>query len=450
VVVVGAGPLGVFVALGLAALGVGELYVIDNDPVGKSGGLYHLSDTTPQTGKASALATLLTLINPQIKAVGIRTGLFYDANALFIPPCNVVIETTQTPWSQHVALRYGAKKGTPVIIAAAGDTQARYHLFVPGAERAEEVDEFQMPEPQGNLASQIAGALIQDEVRRLLLPLAENDVPATGSVQYDLTVPARFSSGNAKDGSRSSVNQAQSGARFDFGGNYHALVVGAGALGTYVSLSLALHHIGRLTIVDPDLVEDTNLNRQILFYNAVGQPKARVLAKRLRKLCPDLQATGKIMRVDREHFAAGDFDVIFSCVDNFSTRATLNQIAGERNIPLINGGAAPFNGTVEVYCPGHAACLDCYFGVEALAAEEDGRRARCGEAPEPSIVTTNQLIGGLMVGEAGPVLAPETWGPSLRGVLEYDAFTAPKAGVRSFRVPCNCHERSRAHGENVE
>jgi len=424
VVIIGAGALGAFTALGLAALGVGDLTLIDDAPLTSADWFHRL--VTPAASRAQALAAFLARVNPQVKARGMRTRLLYEASFALIPHCRALVETSGDPQSQAVARAYGRAKSVPVIVATGNGTRAGYRLYRPGDAECAETD---CAGEAGPLPALAVGALIQDEVRRCLLPLGEADVPAAPGLQYDLAWPARFVAG-----------AAQGTQAVDFGGRYHALVVGAGALGTYVALGLALRGIGRLTIVDPDRVEETNLNRQVLFYDAVGEPKARVLAERVRQCCPEITARGLAGRVTWRHLRE-KVDILCACVDNFATRAWLNRVARARGLPLINGGTTPFEGEVEVYVPGRTACLECAVGVSALAAEERGRQ-RCAHAPEPSTVIANQLAGGWMAAEAGPALDPATWGPPLQGVLAYDAFTGRKVGVRSVRAACDCHQAS--------
>ncbi len=144
-------------------------------------------------------------------------------------------------------------------------------------------------------------------------------------------------------------------------------------------------------------------------------------------------------RVTEDHFEG--IDLIFLCVDNFQTRAWVNQLAGRFRIPLINGGTSAFGGEVVVYQPDKTACLDCQLDVNRLALEEQeaGSQASCRHVAEASIVNSNAIVGGLMVGEASAILKPEVSGPPLPGVIEYDAFSPVRVGIRSPRPPCRCH-----------
>ncbi|OQY45350.1 MAG: hypothetical protein B6242_10585 [Anaerolineaceae bacterium 4572_78] len=263
------------------------------------------------------------------------------------------------------------------------------------------------------------GALVADEVRKIVMPLADDTTPA-GDIHYDLTHPRRFDINN----------KAQ---KFDFA-PCNCLMVGAGALGTYAGLALTVSKsIRKLTIVDPDIVEETNLNRQILFYDdAVGKPKAPELAAKLAMLSTDVDIDSIVSHVTMEHVRG--VDMILSCVDNFEARAYLNHLVGQFDIPLISGGSSAFGGDLAVYCPGKTSCLDCYYGVNELAQNELNTRASCADVPEASIVTTNQLIGTLMVGETRQVFHKP-----LVGVIEYDTFHADRLGIRSMRSPCQCH-----------
>lgn len=178
-------------------------------------------------------------------------------------------------------------------------------------------------------------------------------------------------------------------------------VVGAGALGNFVGLGLAAAGFTRLTFLDPDPVEVTNLNRQILFWDAVGQPKAEALARRLRDWF-GLNADYELILVNRAQDLSS-FAVVFDCTDNFESRIVLSEKCRAGGQLLISGGTGVTAGQVVVYRPDQddltpAELLGLYDIVGQR--QETGRakdRASCVYVPEPAIIMTNQIIGGLMV-----------------------------------------------------
>jgi molybdopterin/thiamine biosynthesis adenylyltransferase len=426
VVIVGSGTLAGTIGWGLAALGIGEICLLDDGIIARAASTFPCLEAVPGESAAEALANTLMILNPHVMARGLPLKLLYKALAPAIPHCDVLVEATDDLLSKRICLEYGDGKDIPVILAATGETCGGY-VVAQGSGQIPAQECLPYGSRQGVIPSQVIGGLVLEEVRKLLMPL-EKDTLTQTSVQYDLLNPQRFGSAD-----RTTSTTAWPDER------YHCLIVGAGALGTYVSLGLALSGVSKLTIVDPDVVEETNLNRQLLFYGSVGKPKASELASKLKRLCPGLEAAAIQARVTEDHFEG--IGLIFLCVDNFQTRALVNQLAGRFRIPLVNGGTSAFGGEVAVYQPGQTACLDCQLDVNRLALEEReaGSRASCGHVAEASIVNSNAITGSLMVGEAGTILRPEVWGSPLLGVIEYDAFSTARVGIRSPRLPCRCY-----------
>ena len=131
-----------------------------------------------------------------------------------------------------------------------------------------------------------------------------------------------------------------------------ALVIGAGGLGSPVALYLGSAGVGRLTIVDHDTVDVTNLQRQIAHDLAsVGQPKAESAKTRIGTINPDVQVTAVTQRADAALLDAlvPQADVVLDCTDNFSTRHAVNAACVRHRKPLVSGAAIGFDGQISVY-----------------------------------------------------------------------------------------------------
>ena len=205
-------------------------------------------------------------------------------------------------------------------------------------------------------------------------------------------------------------------------GKLNVFIIGAGALANFVAISIANLKLGRITIFDHDKVEETNLNRQVLYFDAVGAHKASALKKKLKEISTKNIYSYEIKLFDlitgKKYFRwFGDKpDILIDCVDNFETRVLLNKFAAKYKIPLISGGTSPLAGQVMVYFPGITSCLNCELDIERLAEERERQREGCTEVPEGSVVTTNQIIGGIMVGELYRLLNGGNLSP---GVIKY-------------------------------
>jgi len=179
------------------------------------------------------------------------------------------------------------------------------------------------------------------------------------------------------------------------------LVTGSGALGVFLGLGLAYTGFRRSTFMDPDVAETTNLNRQILFYDAVGKSKAETLARRLHNLF-GIEADSWI-EYFRRQTDISSYDVIFDCVDNFETRIVMSEKCKEQKKTMISGGTNVDAGQVVIYDPTKnkktpAELLGLYDIVDERDVDSPERvRASCKYRPDPSVIMTNQIIAGFMV-----------------------------------------------------
>ena len=142
------------------------------------------------------------------------------------------------------------------------------------------------------------------------------------------------------------------------------LVAGAGGLGTVISLYLAAAGVGHLRIIDCDVVETSNLNRQILHWSGdVGRPKTASVEEKLAALNPLIRietVSGRIAEESIGEMARG-CDLIVDAMDNFPTRYLLNRTAVEKGIPFIHGAVRGFFGQATTVIPGKTPCLRCFF-----------------------------------------------------------------------------------------
>jgi molybdopterin-synthase adenylyltransferase len=144
----------------------------------------------------------------------------------------------------------------------------------------------------------------------------------------------------------------------------HIFIAGAGGLGSPVSLYLAVAGIGTITIVDMDVVDQTNLNRQILHTDSdIGKKKTVSAEEKLRAINPDITIHAIDTRIDENNAAqlVGSAGGIVDAMDNYSTRYLLNQVAVQKNIPLFHGAIRGFYGQATTIIPGKTPCLKCIF-----------------------------------------------------------------------------------------
>jgi adenylyltransferase/sulfurtransferase len=144
----------------------------------------------------------------------------------------------------------------------------------------------------------------------------------------------------------------------------HIFIAGAGGLGSPVSVYLAVAGIGTLTVVDRDVVDQSNLNRQILHYDRdIGRKKTESAEEKLMAINPDIRV--RVIDTTIEEKNAGDLvgkaDGIVDAMDNYPARYLLNNVAIRKKIPLFHGAICGFYGQATTIIPGQTACLTCIF-----------------------------------------------------------------------------------------
>ncbi len=210
----------------------------------------------------------------------------------------------------------------------------------------------------------------------------------------------------------------------------HALIVGAGGLGSPAALYLAAAGVGRIALADADHVELTNLQRQIAHdTSSLNENKAASAARRMRAMNPDVQVEPLAERLlgERLDWLVAQADVVLDCSDNFATRHAINRACVAHKKPLVSGAAVRFDGQVSVFDlrDSEAPCYACLFPEHSEEAE-----MRCAEfgvfAPLVGVV------GALQAAEALKVLMGI--GQPLKGrLLLYNALDAEWRAIKLKR-----------------
>jgi|SRR3989338_1769638 len=431
VAVVGSGPLANFTSASLVSLGFGNVEIYDNAHSDRTrNGEFLLSLGGKREFKVEALEEVLSKINPLVRVKGIQARIDSMEMAQILGKPNVIIDVSNDLKSQAATLEYGQLKKVPVLVAAADSVRGELCVRFPNARGKDlvKLDRY-AGQQQGAIPSEVLGGVITEEVRKIVMPFNKKERPVS-RLSYSVASPQRF---NGKD----EINIEDVSLK-----DKSVLVVGAGALGNFAGIGLALAGVGRIDVLDFDKVEEHNLNRQLLFYDSVGDKKSKALAEKLRAINPKLKISGLTGKLDEEY--ANEFrleenrpDLILDCVDNFSTRAIINYFAVRYGIPLVSGGTSPSSGQVVAYQPGKSACLNCKLNVDKALGKERNAHS-CIHAAQPSVIMTNEVVGGLMVAEARSILAEENYGPHIKKMLRYDSTTPARAGLAGGDSPCRC------------
>lgn len=179
------------------------------------------------------------------------------------------------------------------------------------------------------------------------------------------------------------------------------LIIGAGGLGGPAAIAVASAGAKHVTLLDDDVVDDTNLGRQVLFGDDdVGRAKAPTAARALRQRFPGLDARaieGRFGRDDASLALLLDHDVVIDGTDNFATRFAANDLCVRAGRPLVHGAALMWRGQMLVIRPGETPCLRCVFEDEP----PPGAAPTCAQA---GVIAPLVGLVGRWMGEAAGAL----------------------------------------------
>ncbi|MCE2502590.1 MAG: molybdopterin-synthase adenylyltransferase MoeB [Chlorobi bacterium] len=196
------------------------------------------------------------------------------------------------------------------------------------------------------------------------------------------------------------------------------LLVGAGGLGSPAALYLAAAGVGRIGVVDGDVVDESNLQRQVLYgASDRGEAKAEVAGRKLSDLNPDIEIEVLAEELTPENGVeiVSSYDILLDGADNFSTRYLCNDLSVLRKKPLVHGSIYKFEGQVSVFGLEDGPCYRCLYPEPPL----EGTVPSCGEIGVLGVLPG--IIGTLQATEAIKLFLG--LGKSLSGrILLYNAL----------------------------
>jgi molybdopterin/thiamine biosynthesis adenylyltransferase/rhodanese-related sulfurtransferase len=223
------------------------------------------------------------------------------------------------------------------------------------------------------------------------------------------------------------------------------LLIGAGGLGSPAAYYLAAAGVGTIGIIDADVVDDSNLQRQILHNTQrIGQYKAESARETIEALNPDVKVITHIERLDESNVARiiADYDIILDGTDNFPTRYLLNDAALIANKPVVHGSVFRFEGQLTVFKPYEGPCYRCLYPEPPPMALAPS----CAEAG----------VLGVLPGIIGILQATETiklllgiGDPLVGRMMTYDALAGEFNELRLFRDPKCAACGENGHPENL-
>jgi molybdopterin/thiamine biosynthesis adenylyltransferase len=441
IMIIGAGALTNYLCLYLSGLGIKNTTVIDDSQYKSEPNEFLLKNF--EGGKVKGLEKKIKDINQEIKFTGISNPLL----DFLIGQPDVLIDLTNSPESKNKCKEiskkiYSIKK---VISASSSENNGSLRVYTPQGGNTLilkkdpskvlflEKDDFSLNNYkglyQGSFTSGLIAAITLDEIRKTVMPL-ENEHPLMKKADFSLYSENRFNSGLKFDEKKEDLSKL------------NALVVGAGGIGTYVCLNLALMGVGNVDLYDGDVVENHNLNRQVFYYDKVGFKKADVLAERLNKLT-SANITAHTSYLKDVSQLKKKYDLIFSCLDNWQYRFMLSDYAVRKRIPFINGSVTTFNAYADIN-----NCLMCKHNSETLLEREkdlEQRAGSCSNVANSNVVMANAFIGALMASETKALAFPYKYKPLLKKQFSYNSQSVDslKFNIRDPVLSCLCHKKNK-------
>ncbi len=463
VMVVGSGPLAQYILGSLAGLGVGytsddgAIIGMDNARINSKDLDFLCPHNSFNIGKEK-VKEFETVIN-KIKSECNYIPEFSDfcvAHAYPHQP-NIIIDATNDPISKEMALGYTLSHRIPFISASVNKDKGSAVCHWPKGDRnkgrirnyreipdlgALILNEYSKDKQEGYTSSVISG-IVLEEIRKYLFKHNYNSTPIPEDTNLRSNHIFTYNPySKTRTGRKNDIDPSLA----HYYGGKKALIIGCGALGNSLALNLAYLGFGKIDFLDMDNVEVHNLSRQLLLYDGVGSRKADILSQRVKEINQKISTNaiygrvGAVTRNDhswleqlfekektlwerrspqgRPDFPSSlnefinqrysskngeqlidksqlkNYDFILGGVDNKFARLWMNQAAIHTMVPYIDGGSSPKGGQVVAYNPGYTNCVDCEVKLMGFPT-----RYSCIDGPEGSVVMSNMIIGGMMVGE---------------------------------------------------
>ena len=213
--------------------------------------------------------------------------------------------------------------------------------------------------------------------------------------------------------------------------NARVLLLGAGGLGSPTALYLAAAGVGTIGIVDNDVVDRSNLQRQVIHTeDRIGTPKVESAAAAIANLNPDVEVVQHPVRIDASNIMEiiSNYDIVVDGVDNFPTRYLLNDATVRLGIPVVSASILGFEGQLSVFAPYQGPCYRCLFPVPPPPelAPSCGANGVLGVLPGTMGLLQATEVVKLILGEGDPLVGR---------LLLYDALAAEFTTLKISRDP---------------
>lgn len=431
VMVVGSDALAQMVSANLIGLGVGNICCIDDktiSPSDKYNFLYSKNKGRKSflgEKRVQRITSTLQAINPLLTIVYYESTFKRKLVEEFNP--EIVVDATNEPKLKNDCLEYCIQKSIPFISVVSDQKRSELSIFNPNGN--EEwidgiVDHKFSTQQQGSYTSGVIAGLAAEQIRKLKFSIDDSDIDKP-----------------LKTGQHISYNPHPIINEQPLFRDLSVLIVGAGAIGNFVALNLALLGVGNIDIIDGDIIEYHNLNRQLLLYGKPRDFKAKVLSERIKEINSSVDGEFYNFYLTEEtpfmdYLGIKRYDAIFGCVDNYKARYLINKLAVKHKIPYIDGGTSASGGGVAVYIPYRNRCIDCQSNLKQYVIEGPIKKEGCVNDPDPSIIIPNIITGSAMVAEFVNIVSgtPQL----LEKIFKYDTYSKNRIYLQPMQVISKC------------
>lgn len=400
VTIIGGGMISQYLCMYMAGLGIRHIKIIAEEQEG-------IFTNIKDENGLNKLEERILKINKEIE---VKTRTRLDEMALGEP--DAIAETTNKTKSKKFCSEYSERNNIPLINLASDDDTC----IIQTNQEPENFKQYENKK-QGSYTSGIISAIALDEIRKIIMPIQG---------EQKLMKPLRFSLHNNNRFCKMGISE--SGKNKNKG---RILVVGVGGIGTYATLNLALMNIGEIDLMDGDKIEEHNLNRQIFYYDRIGENKAKILSERVKEIT-NCETNPIPNYLKHESQIKKKYTAILSCVDNWETRLLLGKYAKRSKIPLINGAVTTYSAIIE-----QPRCLECKYKKDDVL-ENSGRREGC-DTLNTNVVMQNAFAGATMAGEAKAIILGY---PKLEGKeIRYNTRNSDERKIVILDQKCECKTR---------
>jgi molybdopterin/thiamine biosynthesis adenylyltransferase len=456
----GLNHLGYAISQSAALLGIGTIYLLD-DVVPKKTETYLDLQSIQGEPRSLAVKRALDVLAPSVNTIALPVR----PEKFPFPSLDIVISTATEVEERQPNLHL------PTIYASASKEGGSIYPISSNVPFAVQQMGPSSLSSSGRIASLLLGGCVVDEIRKYLfvknIDVFAHALVATpaGMRSYAEVVAKEHRLTNRLDYYDPVLLQED-----DCFHKKNILVIGAGSIGSVLIDTLCRLQPALLTVLDADIYEEHNLNRQPLAYDGVLRWKADVLSEKVQKITQGLvpckgavgflgsqqeyssyqeQLHGRFASLDTSRLEYMDAswlsflqpDLIFCCVDNNEARRFLADAAVRLHMRVIDAGTSATSSRVNVFVPGKTRCLHCSntgldavlttatFPVPATALNHRSCRYQ-----EGSVIMTNQIVAGLALQEAGRVFADEL----LFERIGFDANSPSRFSYVRAQPVCTC------------